>query len=241
MTPGLNLLTGGHLLWRLNDNSNVISFGVVDYFLNPGHAFYEMKRCYQPVYVCCEPADSARIWFVNDMPHAFRGQLEVFLFHLIQNCVTARLELPFEAPAGTSSVLCDLDEWGQFRKENIVCMRVRNPKGELVCEAFQPMDIERRLPYPELSGLKLQAVPGGVLLECERYAHCVELWTDDDGMIPKWVFSDNYFDMVPGTKKFVKVTGTDSGQVFARAAYDGVSVVCVYRCSGKENVQNELY
>ncbi len=220
--------TNGHLLWRLNDNSNVISFGVVDYFLEPGPAFYELRRCYQPLFVSCELADSARIWFVNDTPSAFRGRLEVFLFHLTENRRTREMDLDFSMDADASGVLCTLDDFGQFRKENIVCMNVRDEAGRLVCHSFQACDIERRLPYPTESGLAVRPVPGGVVLTCERFAHAVELSGDTDGDSFGWVFADNFFDMLPGESRFVAMLRGQEGRVRARAAYDLTSAECVY-------------
>ena len=220
--------TNGHLLWRLNDNSNVISFGVVDYFLEPGPAFYELKRCYQPLYVSCELADSARVWFVNDTPSAFRGRLEVSLFHLTENRRTAEKTLDFAMEPDASGVLCTLDDFGQFRKENIVCLQVWDEAGALVCRGFQPCDIERRLPYPEDSGLALTPAPGGVVLTCARFAHAVELEGEADGDTFGWVFADNWFDLLPGEARFVPILRGKPGRIRARAACDRQAAECAW-------------
>ncbi len=221
--------TGGHLLWRLNDNSNVISFGVVDYFLQPGHAYYEMKRCYQPLFVSCELADTANIWLVNDTPMDFDGSVEVFLFHLVHNRVTASKRLPVSVASGESLVVCDLNDFGQFRKENMVCMRVFDASGTMICEAFQPCDIERRLPYPEDSGIRIRASEDGVVVSTQRYAHCVELEGDTRGDSFPWLFEDNFFDLLPGCEREIRILrGSGTGEIRARAAYDREEARCRY-------------
>ena len=222
-------ITNGHLLWRLNDNSNVISFGVVDYFLEPGPAFYEMKRCYNPLFVCCEVSDSARIWFVNDSPEDFSGSLEVFLFHMTENRRTAQKCVDFTMKTDCSGVICDLDDFGQFRVENIICMRVRDASGDIVAEAYQACDIERRMPYPAESGLKLRSAKGGIELTSERFAHCVELEGEANGDTFGWLFEDNFFDLLPGETRFMRVLRGFDGVVRAKAAYDSTAAECAYR------------
>lgn len=222
--------TNGHLLWRLNDNSNVISFGVVDYFLQPGHAYYEMKRCYQPLMLGCAPDDHAVIFLVNDTPRDFAGQAEIFLYHLVENRVTRRMTLLAQAAAGTSRALCTLDDWGQFRKENIVCMRLYDEEGQEVCQAVQPCDIERRLPYPRDYALSLEAAEGGVIVAAARYARCVELTGDPEGDPFAWLFEDNFFDVIPGCPRFVRIRrGKPEGIIRARAAYDDRPAECLYQ------------
>ena len=46
-----------------------------------------------------------------------------------------------------------------------------------------------------------------------------------EGMTEK----SSYSDLLPEEDKFVPVTGSASGRIFARAAYDRHSVVCVYQ------------
>jgi len=224
-----NRQTAGHLLWRLNDNSNVISFGVVDYFLEPGHAFYEMKRCYAPLFVSVELSDHAYVWVTNDSAAPVRGRLQISLFHLTENRTTREMELPFEAESDDSRVICSLDAWGQFRKENVIWVRAIDDSGNCISETMQPCDIERRLPYPTHTGLSITCCGNELVLRCERYARCVELSGDENGDSFGWVFEDNFFDLIPGETKRVKVLGEHrSGEITACAVYDRQTACCVF-------------
>lgn len=225
--------TNGHLLWRLNDNCNVISFGVVDYFDEPGHAFYEMKRCYAPLFVSCELADHACVWLVNDSAKPVRGTVEVSLFHLVQNRVSGIMRLPFAIQPDESQMLSALDDFGQIRKENIICLRVYDEDGSLLTETLQPCDIERRLPYPQDTGLTISAEGDGVTVRCSRYARCVELLGDENGDAFGWVFEDNFFDLVPGTDKHVRILGRHAeGTIRAKAVFDEKIAECKYHKKG---------
>lgn len=217
--------TNGHLLWRLNENSNVISFGVVDYFLQPGHAYYEMKRCYAPVFASVTLDDHAGIYLTNDTTRTIAGSVEVSLFHLVKNERTRQMELPFTIEPDATARLCTLDEWGQIRKEQIVCVRVLDKRRTLLAETIQPLDIERRLPYPQQVGLSMiaSADTDTLLLRCEHYARCVSLHGDGFDTL----FDDNFFDLLPGETKCIRVLRSpSSGVIYAETAYDQTIVSC---------------
>lgn len=104
--------TKGHLLWKFNNNSNIISYGVVDYFLEPGQAYYALKRSYSPFLVSCELEDRGYLWVTNDTAQPVEGSLEVTLFHLQKNCVTDRFCIEFVAQPDESYPVCSLDAFG---------------------------------------------------------------------------------------------------------------------------------
>lgn len=113
------------------------------------------------------------------------------------------MELPFTIEPDATARLCTLDEWGQIRKEQIVCVRVLDKRRTLLAETIQPLDIERRLPYPQQVGLSMiaSADTDTLLLRCEHYARCVSL--HGDGFEP--LFDDNFFDLLPGETKCIRV------------------------------------
>lgn len=119
---------------------------------------------------------------------------------------------------------------GQIRKEQIVCVRVLDKRRTLLAETIQPLDIERRLPYPQQVGLSMiaSADTDTLLLRCEHYARCVSL--HGDGFEP--LFDDNFFDLLPGETKCIRVLPSpSSGVIYAETAYDQTIVSCQW---GKE-------
>ena len=140
------------------------------------------------------------------------------------------MELPFTIEPDATTRLCTLDEWGQIRKEQIVCVRVLDKRRTLLAETIQPLDIERRLPYPQQVGLSMiaSADTDTLLLRCEHYARCVSL--HGDGFEP--LFDDNFFDLLPGETKCIRVLPSpSSGVIYAETAYDQTIVSCQW---GKE-------
>ena len=93
------------------------------------------------------------------------------------------------------------EEWGQIRKEQIVCVRVLDKRRTLLAKTIQPLDIERRLPYPQQVGLSMIALADTdtLLLRCEHYARCVSLHGDGFDTL----FDDNFFDLIPNETRII--------------------------------------
>ena len=63
-------------------------------------------------------------------------------------------------------------------------------------------------------------------LRCERYARCVSLY--GDGFEP--LFDDNFFDLLPGETKCIRVLPSlSSGVIYAETAYDQTVVSCQWK------------
>ena len=65
-----------------------------------------------------------------------------------------------------------------------------------------------------------------LLLRCEHYARCVSLY--GDGFEP--LFDDNFFDLLPGETKCIRVLRSpSSGVIYAETAYDQTIVSCQWK------------
>ena len=66
-------------------------------------------------------------------------------------------------------------------------------------------------------------IPSKWDLRCEHYARCVSL--HGDGFEP--LFDDNFFDLLPGETKCIRVLPSpSSGVIYAETAYDQTIVSC---------------
>lgn len=222
--------TRGHLIWKWNNNSNIISYGIIDYFGEPNHAFYELKRCYQPFLISCELSDHGYIWVTNDTWQEYRGTVEVQLFDLEKNGFIKKMVRDFYIKPDESFPVCTLDEWGQFLKRHVICAKAYSEDGTLLGSSIDCPEIERNMNYSEDTGLKVWQDGQDVVVKCRCYARCVELEGSSNGDTFGWIFEDNYFDLLPGEEKRIAVKGRhQAGKITAKAVYDKCPAVCDYR------------
>lgn len=222
--------TKGHILWKFNNCSNMISYGVVDYFNEPQMAYYALKRAYEPLQISFDIGDRISVWLVNDTMETRRGSVEVTLFSLSKNQKTAGLTRTFEIGPDESRLITFLDAFGQFRRENVLLARVTDENGQLLAENVDYVDIERHLDFPQETGLKIWQEGDGLVLTAQRFARCVELTGEEDGDEFGWLFEDNYFDLVPGTEKKIRILGRhDQGIIRAKAYHDEEETTVTWR------------
>lgn len=82
------------------------------------------------------------------------------------------------------------------------------------------VDIERHLIFSEDASIELDINDGDLILACNKFARSVELIGDEDGDRFGWMFEDNYFDLVPGEVKRIKILGRHKkGTIHAKPYY----------------------
>jgi beta-mannosidase len=200
---------GGYLAWKFNDSWPQIYSAKVDYFLEPYHAFYALRRAYAPVLLSFEVGTYIWLWAVNDSPAPVQGEVTITLFHLDQNKVRRTVQRPVTVPPGTSAVVARLDEVGlsSLRREHVLAAQFTSATGEPLANAHTLLDIERRVSFPA-ARIDVRVQPDGSLaLSTDRFARTVCLTGEAAGEELGWLFEDNYFDLVPGETKSVRILG----------------------------------
>ncbi|MDR1060602.1 MAG: hypothetical protein LBL83_05190 [Clostridiales bacterium] len=208
-----------HTIWKFNDTWPLIYSGIVDFYLEPYIPYYEAKRGYEPVMCCFDIRDSIVLWLVNDSAGDVCGELEYGLFTPRTNAFLALRKVEARMPAGMSGEIASLDEFGQFRSENVLYARFTDAARGVDCTNIDYVDTDRRMSFPE-ARLELVADGGDILVSTDRFARCVELEGSDGGDEVGFYFDDNYFDLLPGAAKRVRVLGRHGrGAVRAKAHY----------------------
>jgi beta-mannosidase len=222
---------GGYLYWRLNDSWPMHFCARIDYFLEATRAYYAIRRVFAPVRVSVDVGNHLTVWVVNDTPTEVRGVVIVELFNPQANRTARRTERAVKVPAGQSREIARLDEFGEFRREHLVYARLLDDCGQPVDRDVKLMDNERSLQFPDAE-LTLEQGPASVIVTTDRYARCVQLSGDAAGDAFGWMFEDNYFDLLPGECKTVRVLGRHrTGTVSARAFYATKTTRLEYRAS----------
>lgn len=212
---------GGYLVWKFNDSWPHIYSGKVDYFLEPYHAYYALRRAFAPVMLSFDKDAYIYLWAVNDSPHAVSGTVRIGLFHPDRNVVRKAIERDVEIAPGASEVIVRLDEAGigTFRREHILHAALVDDSDRRIASAFSYGDIERRMRFPDAK-LDVTVVDGVLKIRSDKFARAVTITGDADGDPFGWYFEDNYFDLMPGETKTVRILGKHTeGRVTAKAWY----------------------
>ena len=214
-------ITKGHLLWKFNNSCNHIFFGVIDYFCEPYIPYYALKRAYSPVLVSFDVNNFIYVWLTNDTVEDYQGTLFVELFDPFANKVVQSFEEPFSLKADESKPICDLNRFRQFSNNYILHAYAVDETGKRLGESIDYCQLERQMRFPEDGTIKMKRRGDTLYLTTDRYARSVELLGyGEDGDPFGWLFEDNYFDMLPGdTKKVRIIRGRDKGRITAKGYY----------------------
>lgn len=208
-----------HLIWKLNDTWPLIYSAIVDYYLEPYIPFYEAKRSYSPVMVCFDICDSIHLWLINDSKVNVDGEIKYGIFNLKKNAFIYHQSVEASMPAGESGEIICLDDIGQFRTENILYAQFSGNNQKVEYTNFDYVDIDRRLVFPEAK-INLVVNKDELLVSSDKFARIVELEGNNQGDEFGWLFEDNYFDLIPGIVKKVRIFGKhQQGIITARAHY----------------------
>ncbi len=209
----------GHLVWKLNDTWPMIYCAIVDAFLEPYIPYYAVKRSYAPVLACLDVRDHIYAWVVNDSPHALSGTLEVRLFDTAKNVFGESCRAEVLVPAGQSHMAMTLDAFGQFRRVNVLRVSLTGENGQQLSSSVYQVDIERHMTFPD-ARLDVSISGRELTIRTDRFARCIELTGDENGDEFGWFFDDNYFDLLPGDERTVRILGRHrKGTIRARGHY----------------------
>lgn len=209
--------SGGYLAWKFADSWPQIFSAKVDYFLEPYHVYYALRRAFQPVLLSFEIGTYIYLWAVNDSPEPVSGTVKIQLLHLESNEIHREIIREVTVASGQSVVVVRLDQAGiaSFRREHILTATLISKPGLELSRTSALADLERRIDFPD-ARLAVIEKNGALTITTDKFAKCVTL----EGDSPGWFFEDNYFDLVPGEIKVVRILGEKSkGRISVKPWY----------------------
>ncbi|WP_197231898.1 beta-mannosidase [Novipirellula artificiosorum] len=212
---------GGYLVWKYNDSWPQVYSAKVDYFLEPKHVYYALRRAYEPLMLSFDFDTYLYLWAINDTREPVTGTVKIQLYHLEENEFRKEIVREVTVAPGKSTVVVRLDQAGirAFRKEHLLFATLTDNSGQVLARTHGFADIERRLTFPEAK-LKVEVREGALVLTTDQFARCVTLTGDAQGDPFGWFFEDNYFDLLPGEEKVVRLLGQhDEGRLTAKPWY----------------------
>ncbi len=205
----------GALVWFLKDFWPGAGWGIIDSQGLPKAAYYYLKRSWQPINICItnESLNGLHVHVTNETREDFTGVVEITLLNEFSlGIVNKRFEL--SVTPGTTCLI-KLDQvLGVFhdttyayrfgpQKHFVVAARLEN---EAICETgtafyFPNKALPRIEEKANLAAIMTEYEDGAYLLElsCEKFLYAVNI------EIPDFIPDDNYFHLMPGISKSLKV------------------------------------
>jgi beta-mannosidase len=193
----------GNQVWRLNDAWPIIYMSLIDYYLEPKIPYYYIRRAYNPVLVSFEQtADRICTWITNDSPKAVEGTLHLTKMNFHGEVLGELSEVVRINPGESRRVLdAAVLRTIIFNREFLVAEFNGQVQTHL-------LNGERHLQLPD-ANLTVTATSGGIEISTDKYARQVTLENPDGAGD---IFEDNYFDLVPGQIKKIKVKTVNRSQ-----------------------------
>lgn len=211
----------GHLVWKLNDTLPQIYSAVIDYYSEPFIPYYAMIRAYTPLLISFEIDDQVYVWITNDSGERVEGTLVCKIFDPQKNAYVEEqnLAMPISIDHNESSLMTDLYQFGMIWRQNLLCAWIYDKEGNCIAHTVDFLTQERYFNFQN-ANLTLHEDDDSIVVTTDRFAHCVELEGDDEGDKFNWLFEDNYFDLLPGMEKRVRIKGKHRrGTITAKAQY----------------------
>jgi hypothetical protein len=209
----------GYIYVKLNDTWPQFYCTLIDYFQEVHIPYYQYRRSLSPVLLSFDFDDRIFLWGVNDTNSEVKGELHVDVWSQIRNRVTDHFVIPVSVEAGQSKVLSSLDRICPIVTESVVRARLYTSEGELITGSDTLVDLERHQSFPRA---KITAHIEGdqLIVETDKYAHCVEITGNDNGDEFNWYFEDDYFNLFPDEKRRIKIMGKHKkGTISVKAHY----------------------
>ncbi len=196
--------TMGSLYWQLNDVWPVASWASIDYQNNPKGLYYIAKKAFDQIIVV--PSNFKNDFAVNivsDKRESFKAKMEMRIFDFNGKELWSKT-LQINAPANTSTEFFKTstkDLIGKFDSTQIV-FSVKLLQGSRLlasnlCYFSSPKDL--KLQRPVITKTISASDEGfSITLTTDKLVKDLYLDTDEKGL-----FSDNYFDLLPGEKTIV--------------------------------------
>lgn len=213
--------TMGHFWWKLNDTFPMIYASLIDDQLEPNMTFYAMRRALSPVLVSIDAGDSLWVWVVNDGRTDVTGTLRVRVLGSDGQATLHEAQAPVRVRQGASAPVFNADRFGMFARSCPVIAELVGEDGTLIAESIDYVAPEREIPFPGDARIELRDDGDAIVVSADAPVRWVELaGRSNDGDEFGWDFEDNFFDLVPGGTRRVRLLGRHrSGVVTARSAY----------------------
>lgn len=213
--PDGNRRSWGAAIWRFNDTWPMIYMSVVDYYLEPKIPYYFLKRACEPVLISFEiTPERYCAWVVNDSPATVNDSLIIELRNF-SGKLTKRVAQKVELKAGEAKRVSDLTQFGEILK------RSEYLTGRFGSQTVsQLLWTEKFLLLPDAK-IQIEKNADGIILKSDKFVKEVALLLPNSTGA---VFDDNYFNLLPGEAKHVKILDAANGKTLKAKGVNSAEV-----------------
>jgi hypothetical protein len=201
--PDGNRRSWGATIWRFNDTWPMIYMSVVDYYMEPKIPYYFLKRACESVLISFEQTpERVCAWLVNDSPTTINDSLIVELRNF-NGKLSKRVAQKVELKAGEAKRVFDLTQFEEMLKRSeYLTGRFGNQT------VSQLLWTEKFLLLPDAK-IQIENAADGIILKSDKFVKEVALTIPNTSGA---VFDDNYFNLLPGEAKYVKILDYANGK-----------------------------
>lgn len=213
--PDGNRRSWGAAIWRFNDTWPMIYMSVVDYYMEPKIPYYFLKRACEPILISFEQTpEQINAWLINDSSVTVSDSLIIEL-RTFSGKLTNRVAQKVTLKAGEAKRVIDLTQFGEIQKrsEYLTGRFGNNTVSQLLWN-------EKFLNLPDAK-IKIEKISNGILLTANKFVKEVALTIPNSTGA---IFDDNYFNLLPGEPKFVKILDSGNGSTITAKGVNSAEV-----------------
>ena len=198
----------GSLYWQFNDCWPAISWSSIDYFANPKAVYYAVKKAFKPNIILIENMkEEFNIHFVTDHSNEFEGELIIKL-KSFKGEILFEQSQPIKIPNSNSVKLNIISK----NHQRLIHKFSRNAFLQTILTKDSMIIASNVHCFEKPKNLKLDK-PNYYM----EWLNANELKITNNGSLLKNVYvepiygywSDNYFDIIPGQSKIIKIIELD--------------------------------
>ena len=215
----------GHVCCKLLDTWPKIYCAVIDFFQEGFYNYYNVTYAQRPVALSFQQTpDGIHLWLANDTPQRTKGELKFGLFDIKTNEFTLTDTCQVSMDAENSGIVLPLEKYTFFPRCMILYAEYTDPDYPVHDICIDYTDVERHYHFPKAK-LDVHMEGDEIVITTDCFARNVEILAEKDGNEFGWLFSENYFDMIPGMEKRVRVVAGGSGNIHVKPHYSDEVVV----------------
>ncbi|RCW55367.1 beta-mannosidase [Halanaerobium sp. ST460_2HS_T2] len=196
--------TSGTLFWQLNDSWPGTSWSVIDYYLLPKASYYYAKKFYHPLLLSInyDEGKDIELWITNDLNEMIKDHIVLEILDFSGNIIYEE-RFKLEIDKLDSKLIKKFKENKVLKNKagSEVVIRISSVT-ELTPDKLYYIRENKNLEFPECNlEFEVDKLNNTIEINSDKHARFVKLEIPQEGV----VFSDNYFDLIAGKTKKVKI------------------------------------